>query len=799
MIRNYFKTAFRNLKKNKLYSTINIVGLTLALASCLLIGLYINNELAYDSFNEQADRIVRTTMEYKMTDEVNTAATTGTKVGPEFHRTFPEVEKYVRTYISSSTVKNEGNVFTEDNILFADPAFFEIFSFDLLQGNKSAVLEAPDNIVLTQSMAKKYFGDTSPINKTLTVIGREMRVTGVCADVPQHSQIKFDFVTQFTNLGNNAQREEWWSANWITYLLLDKGTDIGRLETKMNAYMDSDAIREQTGSTGGSFLHYNLEPLLDVHLKSELAGFEPNGTMTFIYILSMIALMILLIASANYTNLATAQSSSRGGEIGIRKVMGATRKQVFSQFISETAVLTFFASALALLLAIGMIPYFNTMIGGAFERTELLQPLPIALLLLFALLVSFMAGVYPALVLSGAKTIGVLKKGFNSTGGKGFLRKSLIVGQFAISAFLIIYTLVVKQQIDFIQNKDLGYDKEHVVVLPIKGDMRQNFESLKTAFNQTPGVLSVTAAYESPEFVEWGDGVTVHTEDGIKNISLNAMPIDLDYLKTLNIALAAGRDFRKSDFAMMDTTNNRENYRQPYLINETLAKQIGWTPEEAIGQTIENRSLGPVMGVVKDFNFESLHKPIGPVLIFLEPDFSRIFMIKIAHSNRYETLSALETTFTNRTNGHPFDYHFLDEDYNALYVAEQRSSLLFNVAAGLAIILACLGLFGLAAFSTVQRKKEIGIRKTLGATLGNIVLLMSKNFLMLVGISIVLAIPLAFWAAEKWLDNFTFRVDIGPAIFIAAAVIIALIAFVTVGFHALRAAMANPVKSLRTE
>jgi len=799
MFRNYFKIALRNLQKNRLYASINIFGLAIGLASCMLIGLYIINELSYDKFNDNANRIVRATMEYKMSDEVNYAATTGTKVGPELERTFPRIEAYVRTFISSSDVKYENKLFNENRILFADPPFFKIFSFNLLQGNAESVLDAPNKIVLTESMARKYFGDENPINKAITVIGKEMIVSGICQDSPKNSQIKFDFVTQFLNLGNNVKEEQWWTANWMTYFLLNNGDDINQLEQEVNTYMQTEDVRSQARLEGESYLNYNLQPLLDVHLKSNLAGFEPNGNMTYIYIFIIISLLILLIASANYTNLATAQSASRSGEIGMRKVMGASKRQVFIQFISESTTITFIAAALALLLSVMVIPYFNTITGKEFTRLELLQPIPIILLFLFCVIVSFLAGLYPALVLSGAEIMGVLKKGFRNSGGNGLLKKSLIVGQFAVSVFLIIYTLVILQQMDFIRNKNLGYNKDHVVVLPISGNMLDNFETFKYGLEQVSGVQSVTASYETPEFVEWGDGVNVVDENGKHDISINAMPIDLDFVNTLGMEMAAGRDFIQSDFALKDTTDNSANYQQPYLINETLAKQIGWTPDEAIGRTISKGALGPVIGVVKDFNFSSLHEPVGPLLMFLERNFSRNYMLRISDSNIQGTLARLETVWNERTNGRPFNYHFLDEDYNALYQAEQRSAILFSVAAGLAVILACLGLFGLAAFTTVQRTKEIGIRKTLGASLSNIILLISKNFLVLVAIAIIIASPLAFLASKKWLQNFTYRIEPEWYVFIIASVVTLLITFLTVGYHSIKAAMANPTKSLRTE
>jgi len=799
MFRNYLKTAFRNLGKNKLYSGINIIGLTAGLAACLLIGIYITHELSYDKFNANADRIVRVTMEYNNAGTVNTGATTGTKVGPQFKRTFPSVEEYTRTFISHGIIKYGEKVFDEKRILFADQPLFKMFSFSLIEGDASAALDAPDKIVLTRSMAKKYFGNENAINKTVTVFGKELKISAICEDAPQNSQIKFDFVTQFFNLSNGVKVEKWWEANWITYLLVRDKKDIQQLQQQIVAYMKTPEVRREARLEGNDYLTFHLEPLKTVHLRSSLAGSEPNGSMTYIYMFAVIALLILIIASANYTNLATAQSTGRGNEIGMRKVLGASKKQVFFQFIGESAVITFLSAALALALGIFLIPYFNNVTGKEFTSGVLLQPVPIISLAVFAILVSFLAGFYPAMILSGTKVLSVLKKGFRITGGSGTLRKSLIVIQFSISVFLIIYTAIILQQMNFMQTKNLGYDKDHVAVLPIGGKMSRDFKNIKEAIAQVTGVEGVTAAYETPEFVEWGDGITVTDEKGKKEISLNAMPVDLDFTKTLKMQLIAGRDFQQSDFAVMDTTNNYANFQQPYIINESLAKKIGWKPEQAIGETIEKGYPGPVVGVIKDFNFSSLREPIGPLLIFLGRDFSRSFMVRINGKDIQPTLGRLEMMWKQRIPDRPFTYHFLDEDYNKLYVGEQRSSALFTVAATLAILLACLGLFGLAAFTTAQRTKEIGIRRVLGANVTSITMLIARNFLLMIGIAILIAIPLAWYAGNQWLQDFAFRIPVKGWVFISAAAATILIALATVGFHSVRSALANPVKSLRTE
>jgi putative ABC transport system permease protein len=804
MFRNYLKTAFRNLGKNKLYSGINIVGLTIGLAACLLIGVFINHELSYDKFNANAERIVRVTMEYKNAETINTTATTGTKVGPQFKRTFPAVEDYTRTFISHGIIKYGEKIFDEQRILFTDQPLFKIFSFNMAEGDASSALDAPDKIVLTRSMAKKYFGNDPDsyrdvINKTITVFGKDMKVSAICEDAPQNSQIKFDFVTQFFNLNNRLKEEKWWEANWITYLLVRDKKDIPQLQQQIVAYMKTPEVRSEARVQGNNYLTFNLEPLKTVHLRSSLAGFEPNGNISYIYMFAIIALLILVIASANYTNLATAQSTGRGNEIGMRKVLGASKKQVFLQFIGESTIITFLSAVLALAAGVLLIPYFNNITGKEFTSETLLQPAPIIFLGLFAIIVSFLSGFYPAMILSGTKVLGVLKKGFRITGGSGTLRKSLIVIQFSISVFLIIYTAIILQQMNFMQTKNLGYDKEHIAVLPIGGKMSKDFQNIKDAIAQVPGVEGVTAAYETPEYVEWGDGINVTDEKGKKEISLNAMPVDLDFTKTMKMQLLAGRDFQQSDFAMMDTANDYANFRQPYIINESLANKIGWTPEQALGKIIDKGSPGPVVGVVKDFNFSSLREPIGPMVLFLGRDYSRSFMVRINGKDMRPTLGRLEMMWKQRIPDRPFTYHFLDEDYDKLYVGEQRSSTLFTVAATLAILLACLGLFGLAAFTTVQRTKEIGIRRVLGANIASITMLIARNFLIMIGIAILIAIPLAWYAGNQWLQDFAFRIPVQAWVFIAASVATILIALATVGFHSVRSALMNPVKSLRTE
>lgn len=796
MLKTYFKIAWRNISKNKLYSSINILGLTIGITASILIGVYIMHELSYDKFNVNADRIALVTMEYGGNGEVNTAVTTGTKVGPQFKRSFPSVEDYVRTMKSSAVLKVGDKLFEENNFLYADASLFNIFSFDLLEGNKATALNTTDKIVLSKSFAEKYFGNEDALNKTVIIRDKAYTVSAVMKDIPQNSQLRFDCAIAFQNLGKQVAEEQWWTANYLTYLLLHNKEQLSGLQQQVVAYMQTSEVKSQARLDNGSYLTYHLEPLTKFHLYS---SFSADGSITYVYMFGIVALLILVIACVNYTNLSTAQSAGRSAEVGMRKVMGASKKQLFWQFIGESLVLTTVATFLAYALSAFLIPYFNQVTGKQFTTGVLMQPSIVLLLLLIVVIVSVLAGAYPALILSGAVVIDVLKKGFNFSGGSNTFRRTLIVVQFAISVFLVTYTIIVLQQMKFIRSKDLGYDKEHVLILPVDTKMLHDYTSLKQAIQMQPNVESVSGGYESPAYVNWGDGISSDEGVGKKSISITGLPVDLDFTKTLNMKLVAGRDFQQNDFALMDTSNNRANYRNSFILNEAAVKALGWTPEQAIGKTISKGEQGPVVGVVKNFHFQSFHQNIGPLVMFLDDDLVREFYIRIKPGNVAATISSLEQLWKQRVPHRPFEYHFLDEDYNNLYTAEQRTSLLFSIAAGLAIVLACLGLFGLAAFNTIKRTKEIGIRKVLGANLVDIAWLLSTDFIKLVAFGIIIALPVAWYVSNRWLQDFAFRIPVHMWVFLVTALGSVLIALATVSYHSIKASLMNPVNSLKTE
>ncbi|HEY8930582.1 MAG TPA: FtsX-like permease family protein [Mucilaginibacter sp.] len=793
MFKNYFKIAWRNLKKNRLYAFVNITGLTIGIVSCLLIGIYIKEELSFDKFNKNADRIVRVTEDYGVNGIPQKIAVTGTKVGPQFKRTFPAISDFVRVEKRSAIISYNNRLFDEPNVLYADPSFLHIFSYNLVNGDTTA-LNTTEKIIVTETSAKKYFDNDNPVGKTLKVGDKNFIVSAVAADAPSNSQLKFDFIVSFGNL-NAAKTEKWSEANYITYLLLKDPSKFAPLQRDITAYMKKVNHDEQK-MAGQEYMTFNLERLTDVHLRSNLPDSpEPGGSMTYIYIMIVVAVLILIIACVNYINLSIAQSAGRSAEIGIRKVMGAGKSQLFRQFIGESVFVTAIGVLLAFGLAFLLLPSFNHLSGKDFNFNSLLDPVMLGTIVLLGAFIGFAAGSYPALLLSGVKLVKILKAGFSFTSGQG-VRKSLIVFQFVISIFLIVTTIVILQQLSFIRNKDIGYNKSNVVVLPVNWRMLQKVEGLKNELKNIPGVQGVAAANNEPINVAWGDGIT--TADG-KSMSVNALPMDEDFIKTMQLQIIEGENFTRGDYALMDTSNQGKNYHYTFMLNESAVRQLGWTPKEAIGKEISKGVTGKIKAVVKDFNFKSFHDPIGPLLIFLDKDQTQDIFIRINGNNTTQAIAAMQRIWKERVPERPFSYKFLDDDYDAMYRAEQRTAGVFTTFSGLAILLACLGLFAVTAYAVVQRTKEIGIRKVLGASVSGIVMLISKDFLVLIIIATLIASPVAWYAAHVWLQDFAYRINIHWWIFIAAGVASLVVAALTVSVQAIKAALTNPVKSLKSE
>ena len=800
MFTNYLKIAWRNLWRNKVFSGINVVGLSVGLASCLLLFIYISHELSYDNFQKKADRIVRVTMEYSMEGQVAKIPVTGTKVAPEFGRQFPEVESGVRMINRDGVVMNGDQQFSEKRIVFADSAFFTLFSFPLRQGNPQTALAGPNQVVLSASTAQKYFGTENPLGKTLRINTggsfRDYSVTGIVEDCPANSQIKYDLLTSFATLPA-AKSEEWFSSNYATYLLLRKPGDIAPLQAKIPGFMKTQFGKEEMSD--GGYLTYNLEPLRRVHLYSDVDGsFEPNGDLTYIYIFGSIALLILLIACVNYVNLATSRAVERAQEVGVRKVMGAMQGQLFGQFIGESVIVTSVALALALLLASLTLPLFNTLSDRQFSAQVWLQPGNLLLLLGVGLVVSLVAGSYPALVLARFQPVKVLK-GRLKTAGAGQFRKALIVFQFAITAFLIISTLLVRNQLTFIRQKKLGYSKDHVLMLPVDKQVNEKIAAIKSEFRQNADVQHVSLASESPVFVEGGYGMRHPNMPAGQRKMVAGVTIDEDYVPTMGLHLIAGSNINAVDMDRVSRTDNDSLTRSRFILNEAAVKELGWTPQQAIGKRLDvSGRLGEVKGVVSDFHFTSMKQKIGPIALFPQNG-GEILLVKLSGSQLPNTLQFLETKWRTLIPERPFSYEFMDEEFSKLYTAETRTGRIFSVFAFLSIFLACLGLFGLSAYTTAQRTKEIGVRKVLGASVFSIVGLLSKDFLKLVVIAIVVASPIGWYVMNRWLRDFAYRIDIDWGIFALAGMLAVGIALLTVSFQSIKAALMNPVKSLRSE
>ena len=542
MFRNYFKTAWRNMVKKRFYSLINILGLSIGITACLLIGLFVSSELSYDKFNEKASRIVRLTMEYSSSGTVNKVPMTGNKAGPQLMRTFPEVEAYTRLEKYPRSISNGIKAFDEKNLLYADEGFFKIFSLKLLRGNPAAALSGRNKVVLTEETAKKYFGSEDPIGKTLKMNGfLDLEVTGIVERPPLASQIQYDLLVSLPTI-SGMDEEIWWTANYTTYLLVKDPSQVESLQGKITAYM-KDVSKGELQLSGTDYMTLHIEPLLRVHLYSQLEGLEPKGNIAYVYILSAIAILILIIACVNYTNLATAQSVGRGTEISIRKVFGAAQKQLFSQFLGESFLVSFLSILIALLATILLMPLFNTISGKHFTIGMLFQPMPLISLVVLGLLVGFLAGAYPAFILSHSKLINLLKSGFRVSSSGGVIRKSLIVFQFVISIFLIGVTTVIVNQMSFIRSRDLGYKKDLVLILPVDARIHNYYYDLKRAISITPGVISTSGAYEDPSFVEWGDGIETDDGNGKKKLSIAAMPVDLDFTSTFGHATGSWQRF----------------------------------------------------------------------------------------------------------------------------------------------------------------------------------------------------------------------------------------------------------------
>lgn len=782
----------------------NITGLAIGISVCCIIALFVKDELSFDRYNDKADRIFRIVFKANINGGRINESTVMPPVAQTLKNEFPEVEEAtrIRQYSTPKVVYGE-KTFKEGQFAFVDANFFQVFTLPLINGDANNALAEPNTIVLSEDLARKYFGSEDPLGKVLTFANNNaaMTVTGVMKNIPAASHFHFDMLGSMTTLPE-AKQNTWMASNFFTYLVLRKGHDYKKLEAKLPSmvekYMGSQILQEMGMSlsqfrTKGNNLGFALQPLTSIHLYSNTTSeFEPGGDARYIYIFCAIAVFMLLLACINFVNLSTAGAAKRAKEVGVRKVIGSGKWQLVKQFLLESICLSFLAVALSLLMMQLALPVFNSLSGKNLHLR--FNGFSVAALTALGVLVGIAAGGYPAFFLASFKPIVVLKSKAGA-GAKSFgLRSALVVFQFFISVSLMVSTIVVYQQMKFIRNKKLGYDKAQLLVLPNSWALGKNETVFKEQLLGDPRIVAATVSSYRPAGPSDNNNALAYPE-GKESQLMKTIEYGVDdqYIPTLGMQMAVGRNF--SDALKTDSS--------AMIINETAAAAFGWGAN-AVGQKIvrENSVRGrnavfTVIGVVKDFHFKSLHEPITPLLMVLQPQTGLILKIKTADVSGL--LASLKQQWAAFNTDEPFTFSFMDDLYNKTYAAEQKTGQLLNIFALLTILVACLGLFGLATYTAEQRTKEIGIRKVLGASVTQVTGMLSKEFIRLVLLACVASFPLSYWAMYRWLQDFAYRVTIGWWVFGLAAVAALLIALFTVSFQAIKAAIANPVKSLRTD
>ncbi len=812
MIRNYIKIALRNLFKNKLYSFINIFGLAIGLTCFLLISLYVLDELSYDRHFKDADRIYRINSDIKFGGAEQKMAVSSDPFGATLKKDYAaEVEQYVRFYANNSRrfIKKGNEFLVENDCLHADSTLFDVFSLNIIEGNAKTALTEPNTLIINQTTARKYFGNNSALGKTLTVGVRESveyKITGVYEDMPVNSHFQANLIFSFKNI-TDYKFGSFLNHNFYTYIKLREGVDYKQFEKKFDAVVDKYVLPQakvfmdiksmDDFRKTGNYLQYSLTPLLDIHLKSDRQyELGVNSDIQYVYIFSVVALFLLLIACINFMNLSTARSANRAKEVGIRKVMGTQRSSLIMQFMSESVLTSYLAFVLSLVFTILLIPYFNEIAGKQFSFKSLFQIQYLPFLLILPLIVGVLAGYYPSFFLSSFRPIEVLKSKINANFKRSNFRNALVTFQFVTSLVLVISTFIIYKQLNYIQNKNLGFSKDRVVVVTGTSSLRDNNNVFKEEIKKIAGVKNATFAGYLPVANSSRSDNTFSTEAVMtaKNaVNMQTWDIDEDYIPTLNMEVLKGRNFSKA----FSTDSSA------IIINEQAAKLIGF--DEPIGKKLYISDGKPndataltIVGVVKNFHYESMRETVGP-LCFRYGRSAWVTAFKINTDEPQTLIKQMEAKWKALAPEMPFNYHFMDESFDEMYRAEQRIGKIALIFALLTVLIACLGLFGLITYIAEQRTKEIGVRKVLGASIWSIVQLLSKDFLKLVCVAFVIATPVAYYAMSTWLTDFAFRTNISAWIFIGAGVITLLIALLTVSYQAIRAALMNPVKSLKTE
>lgn len=791
MLKNYLLTAVRNLVRNKGFSAINILGLSIGIASFLLISLYVYFEWSFDRFHTKADRIYKIVENLRTENELLFQATSSPPMGPAMARYFPEVEDFVRLQGRGYLVRNGEDSFFEENITLADSGFFKVFDFNLVKGDREKALTEPRSVVITQQIARKYFNVDNPVGQSLEMNGDLYKVTGVMEEFPYNSHLRFDFIISFSTWSSqNAQMESgcWYCNGFYTYILLKEGADINVLRSKM-----PDFISRNIEGDGMHYEELPLQPLASVYMEVPRTWENgPRGNKANLYILSVIALFIILVAAFNYVNLATARASRRLKEVGLRKVLGAQRRALVGQFLGESIIVSVLSTMIGAAIAYLAIPAFNVFVSAHLSFSILpSNSLFFSGLLGIALVVGLLAGAYPAMVVSGFGPLQMFRPANRGLFSQQYFRKVLVAAQFTISIALVSGTLLVFDQLNMMRTRDLGFVKDATLIVPFSGnrEARDKLLEVKTEFLKVPGVASITASQFAPGMGANNFFSQVEMEDGKMSPSnINTHFVDHDFLDAYKIELIAGRNF---------DPNRGADDSAAFIINETAMRDFGWTIDNAIGKKVVQFNPGEIVGVVKDFNYRSLHQRVEPLLMRpLKNGYSR-FSMKINSPDLPQVVEAVGRKWKELAPALPFRYSFLEDDYNQLYMADARLAKVAGVFSGLAIFVGCLGLLGLTSFAVERRVKEIGVRKVLGASSGSIVLLISREFIGLIIVGFAIAVPLTYFIVGKWLENFTERITIGVWGFTIAGVAVMALAWLTTSLLSFKAAAANPSQSLR--
>jgi putative ABC transport system permease protein len=806
MFRNYLKLAVRSLWKNKSFSALNIAGLAMGLAACLLILLYVKDELSFDRFNKNAHRIYRIDTDIRFGGSDFLTATVPDPMAKTLVQEFPQVEAAVRFRSQGNLVFRKGEEhIMENRVVYTDASLFKIFTLPVIDGNPEQLLKQPNTVVITESMANKYFGKKEVAGRFLETGDGNLQIAGVIRDVPSNSHFHFDFFISLETL-EEARRNHWLGNNFNTYILLKEGASAETVQAGLRGIVTRHIAPQvktllntslEELEKKGDHIRYDLRPLTSIHLYSDRsAEMGANGNVQYVYIFSAVALFILLIACVNFMNLSTARSSNRAREVGVRKVMGSSHRNLLLQFLTESVVISIVALLFALILAWTFLPWFNQLSGKQLDLTEQLNPGVTALLIGFAVVTGILAGSYPAFFLSSFQPIKVLKGKLAAGFRTGWIRNALVVFQFGISIFLIIGTVVIYNQLNYIRNKKTGFNREQVLVVNDTQILGSKSKLFKEEVKRSGVATHVTMTGYLPTNMYRNSDVVFRdaTVNANNSISLQIWSVDEDYMPTLGMEMVAGRNFIR-DFASDSNA---------VIINEAAVRLFGYTTP--VGQTVympdgymgTRTSPYTIVGVIKDFNFNSMRETVAPLLLQNKFDRGSV-AVRLAAGNMNAAIEKLRAIWKGLAPEQPFQFSFMDEDFNRIYEAEERTGKISLAFSLLAILIACLGLFGLAAYAAEQRTKEIGIRKVLGASVTGIVQMLSKDFLKLVLIGALIAFPFAWWAMNNWLQHFAYRSAISWWVFAGTAGITLLIAILTVSFQAIRAALSNPVDSLRNE